>query len=100
MDTKALAGKLHQIASKPSTGCSHLANGTRTTHSANPRINSGGTTAPVERTTPATTKVTPKNRNDHTAMWLRWRAASSAGLASGRNQDKVVRSNRISGAIS
>ena len=47
----------------------------------------------------STTKVTPKNRNDHTAMWLRWRAMSSAALASGRNQDRVVRSSRISGAI-
>ncbi|MCY1453072.1 hypothetical protein D9M71_700390 [compost metagenome] len=68
-------------------------------HIATARISNGGTTAPVERTTPDTTNVTPKNRKDHTEMWLRWRPISSAGLSPGRNSASVLRSSRMIGAI-
>ena len=40
----------------------------------------------TERTTPESTKVTPKNRNEPMAMWFRWRAVSMASLPGGRNQ--------------
>ena len=61
---------------------------------------SGGTTAPVARTTPDSTNVTPKNRNELTTIGFRWMASASAGLPSGRNSESVCRSNTISGTIS
>ena len=61
-------------------------------HIATARMISGGTTAPVDRTTPDSTKVMPKKMNEPMAMRFRWRAASSAALPSGRNQPRVCRS--------
>ena len=88
MTTEAaeLMGKLHHRASTPSTGCRNRAAGTRMPHMAMPRMSMGASTAPVARTTPDSTKVTPKNRKEPIAMWLRWRATSSDALPVGRNQ--------------
>ena len=69
------------------------ATGTRMPHMAIARMSTGAITAPVERTTPASTKVTPKKRKEPMAMWLRWRATSSEGLPPGRNQPSTWRSS-------
>ena len=67
-------GKLHQIASACQRPSIPEANGTRMHHNEMMRMNSGGITAPVARTTPNSTIDMPNSANDQTITALRWAA--------------------------
>ena len=55
---------------------------------------SGGTAAPVARTTPPSTIEMPNSTNDHTTIALTWPAIASASLSAGRKNDSAPRLKR------
>src|SRR5277367_2991222 len=93
MENTEETGKLHQMASACQRSRIEKAKGTRISHRETANMMSGGTTAPVARTTPYSTIEVPKNRNDQMTMELRCTDTASAAPSAGKNRLRTCRLN-------